>query len=191
MHRWQLLQVTAAMGDDLAGLQRTLTALKVEVGEGGHWDVAQQMGPKGESTHQNMISALDRYCAAYAAAIKRITKAAHNYGRSEQKATDAAQGAGRPPNQRDPVAGPIAPRKGEAAGGQAFHQGTRPGTLGHGNPAQYDYATIAGYLEQAQPAGLTGMAESYAITQKALNEPEGSLGKHIQRLGVIGKGGAQ
>jgi hypothetical protein len=102
VHRRQLLQVAAAMGDDLSNLQRTLTALKVQVGEVGHWDVAQQMGPKVETAHQNMISALDRYCAAYAAAIKRITEAAHNYGKGEQKATEAARGAGRPPTHVTP-----------------------------------------------------------------------------------------
>jgi hypothetical protein len=102
VHRRQLLQVAAAMGDDLSNLQRTLTALKVEVGEVGHWDVAQQMGPKVESAHQNMISALDRYCAAYAAAIKRITEAAHNYGKSEHKATEAVRGAGLPPTHVTP-----------------------------------------------------------------------------------------
>lgn len=76
-------------------------------------------------------------------------------------------------------------------GGQAFHQGIRPGTLGHGNPAQYDYATIAGYLEQAQPEGLGGVAEAYAMVQKALGETEGNLGKHVQRLNMIWKGGAK
>ncbi|GAA0265277.1 hypothetical protein GCM10009527_071740 [Actinomadura nitritigenes] len=49
-----------------------------------------------------MISALDRYCAAYAAAIKRIAEAARNYGKSGQKATDAARGAGRPPTHVTP-----------------------------------------------------------------------------------------
>lgn len=76
-------------------------------------------------------------------------------------------------------------------GGQAFHQGIRPGTLGHGNPAQYDYATIAGYLEQARPEGLGGVAEAYAMVQKALGETEGNLGKHVQRLNMIWKGGAK
>jgi hypothetical protein len=76
-------------------------------------------------------------------------------------------------------------------GGQAFHQGIRPGTLGHGNPAQYDYATIAGYLEQARPDGLGGVAEAYAMVQKALGETEGNLGKHVQRLNMIWKGGAK
>ena len=37
------------MGDVLSNLQRILTALKVQVGEVGHSDVAQQMGPKVET----------------------------------------------------------------------------------------------------------------------------------------------
>ncbi|MBO2464405.1 hypothetical protein [Actinomadura violacea] len=76
-------------------------------------------------------------------------------------------------------------------GGQAFHQGIRPGTLGHGNLAQYDYATLAGYIEQAWPDGLGGVAEAHAMVQKAFSEAEGNLGKHIQRLNMIWKGGAQ
>ncbi|QFG21674.1 hypothetical protein [Actinomadura sp. WMMB 499] len=91
VRRRQLLQVAAAMRKDLEELQYSLTALQVEGGAPGGWDVAQELGPKVNTAHQNMKAGIDQYCARYLDAIERIEEAARTYGKAEELASEAVQ----------------------------------------------------------------------------------------------------
>ncbi|TDD65739.1 hypothetical protein E1298_41060 [Actinomadura rubrisoli] len=84
------------MRKDLAQLQYSLTTLGVQAGTVGGWDVAQQLGPKVDTAHKNMIAGIKSYCRAYEQAIARVELCARNYGKAEHAATEAARNAGRP-----------------------------------------------------------------------------------------------
>ncbi len=76
-------------------------------------------------------------------------------------------------------------------GNRGFKREIRPGTLGQGNPAQYDYDTIAAYLKNADPAVLLGISRAYAMASRALQAVEQSLPVHANRLSSVWKGSAQ
>ncbi|GGV26655.1 hypothetical protein GCM10010182_56780 [Actinomadura cremea] len=104
VRRRQLLQVAAAMRKDLEELQYSLTALQVEGGAVGGWDVAQELGPKVNTAHQNMRAGIDKYCATYLKAIERIEEAARTYGKAEELASEAVRRTDRqaPPSNVTP-----------------------------------------------------------------------------------------
>lgn len=76
-------------------------------------------------------------------------------------------------------------------GGREFQRDIRSGTLGHGNPAQYDYAAIDGYLKGADADTLKGISRAYAMAHQALQKVEQGLPAHINRLNSVWKGDAQ
>lgn len=42
-----------------------------------------------------------------------------------------------------------------------YERGIRPGSLGHGDPTQYDYLTIKSFFANTKPADLEGLQQSY------------------------------
>ncbi|MFC6882880.1 MULTISPECIES: hypothetical protein [Actinomadura] len=83
------------MRSDLAKLNSALAVLQRNAGQVGTWDVGQQVGPKVDSAHQNMVSAINAYCRAYEAMVSRVEQSARNYGAAESAAKAASEGAGR------------------------------------------------------------------------------------------------
>ncbi|GAA2149720.1 hypothetical protein GCM10009727_53430 [Actinomadura napierensis] len=72
-----------------------------------------------------------------------------------------------------------------------YEPGIRPGSLGHGDPAQYDYLTIKSFFANAKPADLEGLQQAYISLQSALQDLEQRLGQHTKRLNQIWDGDAQ
>ncbi|MGI5326710.1 hypothetical protein [Actinomadura nitritigenes] len=72
-----------------------------------------------------------------------------------------------------------------------YERGIRPGSLGHGDPAQYDYLTIKSFFANAEPADLEGLQQAYTNLQSALQDLERRFGQHTKRLNQIWDGVAQ
>lgn len=72
-----------------------------------------------------------------------------------------------------------------------YERGIRPGSLGHGDPTQYDYLTIKSFFANTKPADLEGLQQSYTKLQSALQDLEQRLGQHTRRLNQIWDGDAQ
>ncbi|GAA0283835.1 hypothetical protein GCM10009527_094900 [Actinomadura nitritigenes] len=72
-----------------------------------------------------------------------------------------------------------------------FERGIRPGTLGPGDPAQYDYLTIKSFFAGVKPGDLEGLQQAYTTLQNALQDLERRLGQHTRRLNEIWSGDAQ
>ncbi|WP_131739251.1 hypothetical protein [Actinomadura roseirufa] len=85
VRRRELQRVAEAMRKDLEALKYSMTALQVQAGKVGAWDVAQQLGPKVGTAHQNMIASVRAYCEAYEAVIQRLERTARNYDKSEEQ----------------------------------------------------------------------------------------------------------
>jgi len=90
VRRRELQRVAAAMRDELDQLKYYMTALQVEAGKVGAWDVAQQMGSKVGTAHHNMIESVRAYCEAYEAVIQRLERTARTYDEGEQQARQTA-----------------------------------------------------------------------------------------------------
>lgn len=75
--------------------------------------------------------------------------------------------------------------------GRRLRADVRPGALGDGNPAQYDYDTIAAYLQGANPDLLAAAERAYAQAKSALEKAEIGLAQHVKRLHSVWQGDAQ
>jgi uncharacterized protein YukE len=72
-----------------------------------------------------------------------------------------------------------------------YERGIRPGSLGHGDPAQYDYLTIKSFFANAKPTDLEGLQQAYTNLESALQDLEQRLGQHTKRLNQVWDGDAQ
>ncbi|MBT2212983.1 hypothetical protein [Actinomadura sp. NEAU-AAG7] len=98
--REQIRQVAREMGKDLADLKNTLSLLQGGsrvAGRVGGWDVACELGSGLDTAHENMVAAVNAYCAAYDQVIKRLERTATNLDKAEEEATHTVRRP-RPPS---------------------------------------------------------------------------------------------
>nr|BFE30792.1 hypothetical protein GCM10010200_030430 [Actinomadura rugatobispora] len=67
----------------------------------------------------------------------------------------------------------------------------RPGTLGQGDPTQYNYDAVAAHLQAASAVPLQEIWLAYHKAHGALRRAEDSLGRHVRQLNAIWQSDAQ